>query len=91
MPFFYGNFMRLLFIVLLLCLSGCAQLKQGQAQPVKQLSDNLYVTTCSGMAETMGDCFQKANKTCSGPYAMVKEVRDSSGVHRELTFKCIKK
>ncbi len=88
MPFFYGNFMRLLFIVLLLCLSGCAQLKQGQAQPVKQLSDNQYFTTCSGMAETIGNCFDKANKTCSGPYSIIKEFRDSSGVHRELTFKC---
>ncbi len=69
-------------------LGGCAQLTQGQSQPVKQLSDNQYFTTCSGMAETIGNCYDKANKTCSGSYLIVKEFRDSSGVHRELTFKC---
>ena len=78
----------LLIAFYMICLTGCAQLKEGQSQPVRQLSDNQYVTTCSGVAETMGDCFQKANKTCSGLYSIVKEMRDSSGVHRELTFKC---
>lgn len=75
-------------ILISLILGGCAQLIQGQSQPVKQLSDNQYFTTCSGLAETIGNCYDKANKTCSGPYSIVKEFRDSSGVHRELTFKC---
>ena len=80
--------MKSILILGSITLVGCALLSQGQSQPVKQLSDNQYFTTCSGMAETIGNCFDKANKTCSGPYSIIKEFRDSSGVHRELTFKC---
>jgi hypothetical protein len=40
------------------------------------------------MAETIGTCYDKAKTTCSGGYTVIKEFRDSSGVHRELTFQC---
>ena len=83
--------MKLLVLMLMISLTGCAQLLQGQAQPVKLIGkDSLYFTTCSGMAETMGMCFDKAQTTCNGKYEIIKEYRDSSGVHRELTFQCTK-
>lgn len=72
-------------------LSGCAQLMQGQAQPVKLIGkDSLYFTTCSGVAETIGMCFEKAQTTCIGKYEIIKQTQDSSGIHRELTFQCKK-
>ena len=81
----YICFLPLFFLV------ACTALTNPQEQPVRKLSESgMYVTTCSGMAETIGNCYEKAKKTCSGSYAIVKEVRDSSGVHRELTFKCSK-
>jgi hypothetical protein len=83
--------MKLLVLIVTISLAGCAQLMQGQEQPVTQIGkDDLYITTCSGLAETLGSCFDKANKTCHGKYAIVKQTQDSSGVHRELTFQCKK-
>jgi hypothetical protein len=83
--------MKLLVLMLMIGFTGCAQLLQGQAQPVKLIGkDSLYFTTCSGMAETMCMCFDKAQTTCNGKYEIIKEYRDSSGVHRELTFQCTK-
>jgi hypothetical protein len=70
---------------------SCNALIQGQAQTVKQIGrDDLFSTTCSGMAETIGTCYDKAKSTCSGGYTVIKEYHDSSGVHRELTFQCKK-
>jgi hypothetical protein len=64
---------------------------QGQEQPVKQIGkDGLYITTCSGLAETLGSCFEKAKNTCNGSYDIIKQSQDSTGVHRELTFQCKK-
>ncbi len=80
--------MRLIVILIVLALIACTQLLQGESQPVKQIDDNQFVTTCSGLAESMGDCFYKAQKTCNGQYSIVREVRDSSGLHRELKFVC---
>jgi hypothetical protein len=83
--------MKYFLLVFIAAFVGCAQLLQGQAQPVKLIGkDNLYFTSCSGMAETMGMCFDKAQTTCNGKYEIIKEYRDSSGVHRELTFQCKK-
>ena len=83
--------MKYLVLLSVLLLSGCDQLLKGQEQPVKQIGkDDLFYTTCSGMAETMGTCFEKANRTCAGKYAIIKQTQDSSGVHRELTFQCKK-
>ena len=83
--------MKLLFLMSIITLVGCAQLMHGQDQPVKQIGkDNQYFTTCSGLAETFGTCFDKAKKTCNGSYDITKQSQDSSGVHRELTFQCKK-
>ncbi len=61
-----------------------------QEQPVNLLDSKLkiYKTTCSGMAETIGSCHNKAQRTCSGGYQVIEEKVDSTGVHRELKFQC---
>lgn len=61
-----------------------------QEQPVNLLDSKhkIYKTTCSGMAETIGSCHQKAQRTCSGNYQVIEEKVDSTGVHRELKFQC---
>ena len=46
------------------------------------------MTTCSGVAETIGTCHQKAKKTCKDGYEILNERLDSSGVHREIKFQC---
>ena len=46
------------------------------------------MTTCSGMAENMGTCYEKAKRTCKEGYNLLNEVKDSSGVHREIRFQC---
>ncbi len=83
--------MKYIILILAISLAACSVLKNPQEQPVNKFNETgLYVTTCSGMAETIGSCYEKAKRTCSGSYEVVKEVRDSSGVHRELTFQCKK-
>ncbi len=82
--------MKLPVLILLVALVGCAQLLRPEEHPVKHLKDDMYFTTCSGMVETIGKCFEKAKRTCSGSYVIIKEFRDSSGIHRELTFECKK-
>ena len=83
--------MKFIILFVFLASTGCDQLLKGQAQTVKQIGkDDIYFTTCSGMAETIGFCYDKAKKTCSGGYTVIKEYLDSSGVHRELTFQCKK-
>jgi len=61
-----------------------------QEQPVHLIDGktNTYMTTCSGMAETIGSCHQKAKNTCDKGYSVLEEKRDSSGVHREIRFQC---
>jgi len=61
-----------------------------QEQPVNVVNGklNIYSTTCSGMAETIGTCHQKAKRTCKQGYEVLKENFDSSGVHREIRFQC---
>jgi hypothetical protein len=69
---------------------SCASLMNPQEQAV-ELTDgkaNIYSTTCSGMAETMGTCHEKAKRTCKQGYNLLNEVRDSSGVHRQIKFQC---
>jgi len=62
----------------------------GQGQPVNlvDVTNQIYVTSCSGLAETMGTCHDKAKRTCKQGYNLLNEVRDSSGVHREIKFQC---
>ena len=69
---------------------SCQSLMNPQEQPVRLIDsqNHIYVTTCSGMAETMGTCHQKAKRTCQGGYNLLNEVRDSSGVQRQIKFQC---
>jgi hypothetical protein len=61
-----------------------------QEQPVELVDqkNNIYKTTCSGMAETIGTCYQKAKRTCKNDYKVLNENLDSSGVHRAIQFQC---
>ena len=69
---------------------SCTALMNPQEQPVMLIDDkaNTYSTTCSGMAETMGTCYHKANRTCKQGYELLNENSDSSGVHRKIEFQC---
>ena len=62
----------------------------GQGQPVNLIDsqNHMYMTTCSGMAETLGSCHQKAQKTCDKGYRLLEEKIDASGVHRQIKFQC---
>jgi hypothetical protein len=61
-----------------------------QEQPVNLIDsqNHIFMTTCSGMAENMGTCYEKAKRTCKEGYNLLNEVKDSSGVHREIRFQC---
>jgi hypothetical protein len=61
-----------------------------QVQPVNLIDDklNIYMTTCSGMAETIGTCYEKAKRTCNTNYEVLREKLDNSGIHREIQFRC---
>ena len=81
------------FIILLgVFVCGCSSLlsNSGRIQPVQLLDSKkqIFRTTCSGMAETMGSCHMKAKETCERGYKVLSEKLDSSGVHREITFLC---
>jgi hypothetical protein len=69
---------------------SCASLMNPQEQPVQLINSklNIYMTTCSGLAETIGTCHQKASRTCKSGYEVLDEKLDNSGVHREIRFKC---
>ncbi len=69
---------------------SCKSLMNPQEQPVNLVDrkNNTYMTTCSGLAETIGSCYQKAQKTCDKGYHLIEEKIDSSGVHREIKFQC---
>ena len=69
---------------------SCSTLMNPQEQPVEIINGktNIYSTTCSGMAETIGSCHQKAKKTCAQGYEVLNENFDSSGVHRKIQFQC---
>ena len=74
---------------MLLTLS-CTTLMNPQEQPVNGIDDmnKIYLTTCSGMAETTGTCHMKAKRTCSKSYKVLDEITDLSGVQRQLRFQC---
>ena len=69
---------------------SCKSLMNGQDQSVNLIDgkNNTYMTTCSGMAETIGSCYQKAQQTCDKGYHLIEEKIDSSGVHRMIRFQC---
>ena len=94
MPFLFLKVkMKTFFIVISIIFQiGCASLQgiKGQIQPVKLLDSKtkIYMTTCSGMAETIGSCHAKAKETCATGYTLLLEKLDSSGVYREIKFQC---
>jgi hypothetical protein len=69
---------------------SCTNLYKGADQPVivKNTKEKIMFTTCSGMADDWGGCFNKANQYCSAGYHVMDKFQDSSGIRRELTFKC---
>ena len=69
---------------------SCQSLMNAQEQPINLIDsqNHTYMTTCSGLAETIGTCHEKAKRTCKQGYNLLNEVRDSSGVHREIKFQC---
>ncbi len=71
---------------------GCAQLLNGQLQPVKIKDPNkvIYSTTCGGAVENWSSCNNKAMDTCSKGYIVLDKTEDSNGIKRELTFECKK-
>ena len=77
-------------VLVLLALTGCAQLQKGQMQPVlaKDLKQNIWMTNCGGAAETWGSCYDKAKDTCKNGYTVISRIENSTGTKRELTFQC---
>ncbi len=69
---------------------SCSTLMNAQEQPVILIDSklNIYSTTCSGMAETIGTCHNKAKRSCKNGYKVLNESLDSSGIHREIQFQC---
>jgi hypothetical protein len=83
--------MKLIGIVLsLVLLSACAQLMNGQEQPIKLLKTNIYMTTCSGAAENWGNCNSKASRTCNGSYTTLEKNESAIASKKELIFECNK-
>jgi hypothetical protein len=80
--------MKYIGLVLTIALSGCAQLMNGQIQPVVTKGNNVYFTTCSGAVENMASCNRKAMETCSNGYNILDKFQDANGAIRSLTFEC---
>ena len=82
--------MRLYLTIFFLILSGCAQLMNGQRQPVimKDANKKIMFTTCSGAVEDWYSCNQKAENTCEKGYYVIEKFENIVGGRRELTFKC---
>ena len=73
-------------------LAGCAQLMQGQEQPIiaKNESKGIYFTTCAGAVEDWPSCYDKASATCNGKYEVIRKGDNSRGTQRDITFQCKK-
>jgi len=82
--------MKLSLILMGIFLASCAQLKQGQMQPVIPETGNAYFTTCSGAVEDWGSCNRKAKHTCNGDYEILHQHESAIGGRRELRFTCSK-
>lgn len=82
--------MKKALVIISIFLSGCAQLKQGQMQPVIPETGNAYFTTCSGSVEDWGSCNRKAKNTCKGDYEILHKHESAVGGRRELRFACNK-
>ena len=82
--------MKNLVIVLSIFCASCAQLLNGEKQPVieKSYKDKIYFTTCSGAVEDWGSCNTKAADKCSKGYKVLNRFESAVGGRRELTFQC---
>ncbi len=78
--------------MLLILVSGCAQLMNGQEQPVvtQNAKDRTYYTTCSGAVENWGTCYDKASRTCGNGYKILDKTDNANGGSRTMTFRCFK-
>ena len=81
-----------LIIVLSILSTSCSSLLKGQSQSVKLIDNRneIYLVACSGPAETMGVCYEKAHETCNRRLKILSEKIGSTGIDRELKFQCIK-
>jgi hypothetical protein len=75
-------------ITLSLLMLSCKALNAPQTTPVKKISDNVYEAECNGLAETMGNCFDKAKKTCQGDFNEIERKEHKSGAFRSIVFSC---
>lgn len=80
--------MKLALILAAVSLAGCAQLKQGQQQPVIPEAKGVYFTTCSGTVEDWGSCHRKAKNVCRNGYEVLYKNENPVGGRRELRFEC---
>lgn len=80
--------MKYILIICAFVLSACSSLSNYQEQPVVDLGNNMYKTTCNGIAEGWDSCFRKAQNTCDKGYSIVEKKQLNDFVHREITFKC---
>lgn len=80
----------LVVVIAVIALSGCAQLKKGEMQPVKRVDvkEEIYFTTCSGMVEDWASCNRKAMQTCAKGYDLLRKDENITAARREFTFKC---
>ena len=69
---------------------GCAQLMDGQEQPVvmRNAKEKIYYTTCSGIVENWGSCYNKGARSCSKGYEIIEKTENANGGFRTMTFKC---
>ena len=81
--------MKILLILVCVSLASCAQLKQGQLQPVIPEAGGYY-TTCSGTVEDWGSCHRKAKNVCQNGYEVLDKFESAVGGKRELRFSCNK-
>ena len=84
--------MNKLLLVVLVFLSGCAQLQHGAIQPVvtKDAKNRIYFTTCGGAVEDWPSCYDKASAACNGKYEVIRKGDNSRGTQRDITFQCKK-
>jgi len=80
--------MKRLISLTILSFIGCAQLMNGQEQPVITKKDGTFYTTCSGAVENWNSCYSKASRTCAKGYSILEKTENGNGGFRTLTFKC---
>lgn len=91
--------MRLIPILVIACLAGCATatpINRGAGQPLE------YFIECNGDAAPWSKCFAKANQACPRGYDIIEQASDQSpsgvayggaaslgtAVHRRLHVRC---